>query len=607
MNITSVLKKYQLPAALALLTLHAMAMNGFYFIHPYNTIGTYYATFLSKMDPSFFTNSIFVQAVNRNNLRISIFYDIIPFFLRSIDFETFAIIQGGISIFFILAGIYSLTYHFFKNYYSALIAPVLYTVKLNEWTVGSPSPYINFFHHGLPYAYPLAVWSLVFFFRGRYILSLWLAGIAWNFHPMTILFLLIAYAVYFVFNAKEFPARTILLCLGSFIITALPGLVKACMFTSEAQGGSPLWLKSIQWTGWYTCFPAAWPKIWILRAGLFFALTIICVSRIMDKALKQKIYTFFFAVACMCFIGTVFVEAYSVPIIIRLSLWRSTFIYLILALPCIAQTVTLLLSQDSIKKFFAVIFIIFLTGYVEHLSVYYFIFFLVILCSALWTTQKPQPAFSVSEKITSFFCLMFFIMIAHQMSAGKLDPLFVVIYMLTYLFCIATTFLKNKLSGMYLPLLLSLVFLITFDAGVLYYKGGIPVYYHGTFKGHTDPWADVQIAARLHSSRDDLFIVPPYLNDFGNYSQRATLSDWAEGSNGIYLDNQFVEQWFERMQALGWTECAEARKGYDALTTEDIINVAKKYSAKFVVTEKPKQFDLFRVYENGHYLLYRIN
>ncbi len=151
------------------------------------------------------------------------------------------------------------------------------------------------------------------------------------------------------------------------------------------------------------------------------------------------------------------------------------------------------------------------------------------------------------------------------------------------------------------------MFVSLFDIGILINGGGIPLYYHGYYKGKLDPWADLQMHACRISHKDDLFIVPPYLNDFCNYSKRAILTDWAEGANIIYLDNQFADEWFERMNDLGWTQRFNAREGFKMLSTEAIINVAHKYGAKYIVTEKPKKFSLQKIYENQKYILYKFH
>ena len=150
------------------------------------------------------------------------------------------------------------------------------------------------------------------------------------------------------------------------------------------------------------------------------------------------------------------------------------------------------------------------------------------------------------------------------------------------------------------------LFVALIDAGVLYFKGGPEIYYHGYFQGRRDPWADIQLFAQKHSAKDDLFIVPTYMNDFGIYSLRATLGDWAEGANAIYLDNQFAREWLSRMKDLGWKEfCIDSNAGgYFNLKTAEVMKAAKKYGAKFIITEKPKTFELQKTYENNQFILY---
>jgi hypothetical protein len=96
------------------------------------------------------------------------------------------------------------------------------------------------------------------------------------------------------------------------------------------------------------------------------------------------------------------------------------------------------------------------------------------------------------------------------------------------------------------------------------------------------------------------------MNDFGLYSERATLGDWAEGANILYLDNRFAEQWLERMNDLGWKTLRGLHSGYAALSTEEVVAAAIKYGASYIVSERPKRFDLPTLYENEQFTLYRV-
>jgi len=191
------------------MTVHAFLMNGHQHVSPYLTVGNYVTPILAKADPSLFKNSLFVNAVKHSNVRLTLFYDISPFIIKYFDFETFSIVQEIVSLGFILAGIYALTYTLCGSSFAGYMAMLLYTADTNQWILGSPASYANFFHHGIPYAYPLIVWSLVFFFQQRYVRACLLAGISWSFHPMCTVFLLSAYFLCGLLSWKEFKPATI--------------------------------------------------------------------------------------------------------------------------------------------------------------------------------------------------------------------------------------------------------------------------------------------------------------------------------------------------------------------------------------------------------------
>jgi len=592
---------------LFLITVHSFFMNGFYNIHPYNNVGTYYASVLSHIDPSLFKNSIFVQAIERNGLRLSAFFDIFPYLSNICSFETFTVVQGFASTFFTIAGIYMLTVVFFKNSTAGCMAGLLYTVQLNNWTLGSPAPYLNFFHHGLPYTYPLMVWSLVFFFRKQYAIAVLLAGISWNFHPMCTAFLLIAYLFYLILNFNEFSFSKILSYFGIFIISAFPTTLKAISHMSSSSGVGPLWFKGVLWNAAYTCYPSTWPLTWIGRAFLFFVLFLLCLKQIQNKHLKQKIKIFIIAVIGMCAVGTVFADVYPIPLVIKISFWRSTFIYLILALPCIAYTLYILSTQTPVKCFFAIVFLTFLTGYLGQFKAYYFPFLLLPLGYTFFEKQllskyKPSP-----YAFTLVLCGSLAIPLCFQIITKTMPYLVISAGFLVLSYTILTNYLQNRPRFSFAKqLLLVFICIALFDVTTHYSQGKTKFFSYGKALGVTDPWIDLQISSKNLSDKDDLFIVPPYLNDFSVYSHRAILSDWAEGANILYLDNKFSEEWFERMDDLGWTEQFNAREGFSKLSTKAIIKAANKYGARFVVTEKPKTFSLPIVYENNKYVLYQI-
>jgi hypothetical protein len=597
------------------LTIHSFAMNGHSHVYRELNIGTYVDPIIAKADPSFFKNSLYVQAVKRTGVRLSLFYDASDFIVNNFDFETFIIIQECISLFFMLGGIVALTKVLFGNFLTGYAAALLYTLELNNWTLGSPAPYLNFFHHGLPYAYPLTLWSLVFFLTKRYTVAFLLAGAAWNFHPMCTVFLLCAYGLYVIVNYRKFKAATILYCAGAFILPALPMLVRSFSYLGNTSTvDMSVWLTVARWAAWYTCFPSTWLPLWFIRAGLFGALFLIALYTVPDRSPRRDIMIFITAVGILCLIGTIIPAVYPLPFIIKLSLWRSTIIYLFLALACVAYFLVNLYNTDGIAKRFLVIAImVLITGYLKCFKLYYFPFFIVFLIYA-FLEQRIVKQFPV---LKGKFSWLFFTGLAVLFCAGTYREHFLrqsihlgLFFCFTLAFLLIIQYFERRRGGRWTSntawtITLAALFIILFDCAVLYSRDGPTIYYRGKIWGRVDPWAQMQLVARRLSSKDDLFIVPPYMNDFGIYSRRATLGDWAEGANALYLDNRFAQEWYQRMNDLGWKELHGEFDGYNRLSTADIEQVAKKYGAKFVISEKPKTFMLQKLYENEKFILYR--
>lgn len=596
------LKKYFYLLPVAGIMLHAFIMNGYHYQSRQLTVGTYLAQIFAMVDPSLYVKSIYVQAVNRTNLRLSLFYDLCPYIIKNCDFETFALVQSIVSLFFILAGIVMLTRVLFNSMPAGYLAALLYTTKLNEWTLGSPAPYLNFFHHGLPYCYPLIIWSLVCFFRKYYVPAFFLAGLSWNFHPMTTVFLLFAYFFYGLLTRKEFKPRTIVLCLAVFTVTASPVLIRTIFYSSSSDYASPLWLTGVKWCLFFTNFPSTWFITWIGKAALFFILFALTLW-IVPRGRLREIGLVTISVMILCFIGTVFADIYPVRFIVKMSLWRSTVIYLFIALPCIGYALAELLKRSLGEKLLALCVIAIVTGYIR-ITPYYLLPLSLLLFIALYRGRFE----SMLRALRKNFSVLFFCVIAISIAfcqAWAPQTQFVIFLSLTLVFLTAVLVGENFTALKARKWALPLCYLLVFDCLVLFDQGGPAIYYHGKLRGKFDPWADMQFYAEKHSAKDDLFIVPPYLNDFTTYSKRAVLGDWAEGSTLIYLDRQFTEEWFARMADLNCTPY-ESFYRFNMITTEALEKAAHKYGARFVISEKPKTFNFDKLYENEGFILYRL-
>ena len=486
---------------LLLLTGHSFLMNGYYSSHRYLTVSTYFSSIRNQIDPELFKNSIYIQAVNRNNLRIGIFYDVLPYVLKYIDLEMFALLHTAAGLFFMLAGIYALAITLTRSRATAIVATLLYTTQLNNWTLGSPAPYLNFFHHGLPYTYPLIVWSMLFFFRSRYCIAFLLTGLSYNFHPMCTLFLLCTYCLYWLLNFKKFPLKLTILCLLAFVLPALPGIAKTISYMGTGGQGE-LWLEGVRWVAGYTCNPSTWTRRQLLHAGLFLILACASLFAFPRRTVRRTVMIFWSAVALMCLAGTIFADIIPIPFIIKLSLWRSTVIYLFLAIIFIAWACLHIARKSRMHALLSITVIVLLTGYLPQLPQHYLCFLLPVFIYALFAKQTDR-----SLKRSSLLTGAALTLLCAACLIFLKNGIWPAIFMGAALTVIAiNSSISLPRAAALLPWALGL---LIFDAAVLTAQGGPKIYYHGRLQGKLDPWADVQFVARDISHTDDLFIVPP--------------------------------------------------------------------------------------------------
>ncbi len=134
---------------------------------------------------------------------------------------------------------------------------------------------------------------------------------------------------------------------------------------------------------------------------------------------------------------------------------------------------------------------------------------------------------------------------------------------------------------------------------------------------------DLQNWMKANSDINDLFIVPTYLNEvflynYRVFSERAILFSNIELGQ-VSLSYGFEKSLTERADDLTKGRFSEALKtnrygeifkalfeGFDSLNEEDIIQIANKYKANYLVVEKYKSYNLNLVFENEKYKVYEI-
>ena len=595
---------------LLFITAHSFLMNGYFHANRFLNVAAYLAPIAAKCDPTLFRNSLYVRSLEEKSARLSLLHDLSPSILCDVDLERLSLVQWCICLLLTIAALFYLGKTLTGSEIAGYGTALLFTTTLNTWSLGSPAIYINFFHHGLQWAILFNVVSLILMLKKRYPLAFFFMGVAWNFHPMSVVFLFLLFFPYWVVHRRACGLKALAVCAACFALPALPLLIKSFSYLTMQWNYGPEWMIAVRWTAWYTVFASTWPAGYFVRAGLFFCLFLMGLSSLPRGEARRDITLLVGTIGILCAVGTVCADLFPVPVIMKLSLWRTSWIYIILALPCIMHLFITLWEKGFLSRFLIIATCILLTGYIHSFPFYYLIplnlFFFLLL--KRYSLERRYPR--LYNHLTLAFLTLLALCMGYQFLFERgLTPTAVglaLVFLFLLLVSLGRKFLPpSTYSRPWQTILTGCLFISLLDTAILYHRGGPEIYYHGSVLGERDPWADLQLFARTHSEKDDLFIVPPYINDFSLYSQRATLGDWAEGANILYMDNSFAQQWLERMNDLGWKTMEGAVSGYNGLSTDQIVEAARKYRASYIVTEKPKHFDLLRMYENSRYILYR--
>ena len=135
-------------------------------------------------------------------------------------------------------------------------------------------------------------------------------------------------------------------------------------------------------------------------------------------------------------------------------------------------------------------------------------------------------------------------------------------------------------------------------AGTLLWLGPA-TYERKRARWESGPWRDVQDWVRLHTPKDAILVTPPQEAGFRVFSERTVVGEWKDGTQQ-YFDEQFANEWSERMQALG-------PEGYARLSDQQLTDIARRFRADYVVAPlRQKRPALREQYRNNHYAVYAV-
>lgn len=259
---------------------------------------------------------------------------------------------------------------------------------------------------------------------------------------------------------------------------------------------------------------------------------------------------------------------------------------------------------------------------------------IIILIQAIASILLPLTIIIQSQIIRvgvfiNFFAYLYFsgyiadLILSAKVRDNKIYLLiFALAFSITPIIALITLLIFNKLNNKNFTTITSIliIFIFLLTATILYktniWKPGINIC------PRKDDNYDVQLWAKNQTSKDTVFITPPYLWWFYNLewrviSERSTVSTLSEVLEGAFLPS-YIKYWRPRFEDVApgalqqfstdsFKNIAITKKAYYSLIEKDILMLSIKYHADYFISEKPYYYQFPIEYENNGFIVYKLN
>jgi len=145
---------------------------------------------------------------------------------------------------------------------------------------------------------------------------------------------------------------------------------------------------------------------------------------------------------------------------------------------------------------------------------------------------------------------------------------------------------------------------------LLLVRNGTDIQVNNPFKADQNDNIDAQLWLAEHSDKNALVMVPPNEKDFRIHSKRSTLGSWKDWTFNC-LDREFAFAMHEHLRDLANLDKLllrhdQGKAYYQSLKDDELLRIAHKYHADYIVSEKRNSTLLRPVYENAKYVIFQV-
>lgn len=534
----------------ALAAFSVILVTGYYF-------GTFdqisHIPFLKKeIDPSLYPNDAFVEL---RHTHYSYFWYLFYPFARAGALEITLFIAHFLSIYLSFWFLYRLSALLFKDKLVSFLSVLVFVVPHIGF---SAFPVFEFSLLNRTMVFPFLLLAIELYLRRMLVWAFLLLGVLYNFHVISVNFVGAMFLADILLSFRKLPKKQVFLLPFVFLLAAYPVLSWKFGRSPVDFSLRPEYFDLLTRTTLEHIFLpfSSWYSLIVTASGLSSFGLFYIARRAKGLSPHTKTVTNFLLVILFLFFVQVAV-AYFLPVtiiiqsqIIRGGIFALVFGYLFFT----AFSLDLLKrSRLSSREFWVVLF------------------------SAMFSITPMVPLF---------------VWAARRFLTGK-------IWIYTSVFVV----MSSAIAIMYLMVKLSL------------WMPGIHIYPEKT------DWYLAQVWAKESTQKDAVFLTPVhewwlYTPEWRVFSERSQVTALSESLEWAFTP-EYIPYWQERFGDVAPGAVSKfrgdvfenrelARDAFYGLSQEEILRVAKKYGAEYIVYEKPMTLRLPVVYENENYTIYAL-
>lgn len=537
------------------------------------------------------------------------------------NLELLFVILYGIAIFFTMLALIKITDHLFQNWKTTVILLFLFILNCRLLELGEPSLHLTELAPEVM-ARPLILFSLYFFLRKRYFISLAMAGFAFNIHLGTAGYLLIIYAIYCIYDmisTRQLNILTWLKSWGVCIVLALPTLIPLIGMVSPYEGMEP-WMLPLRI---YLIYGHTSPTLifelspfqllWSLFGAILIAIAMLKTP--LEKAKNRAVLIIFAAVGIMYLVGYIFVDIIPTSLFETIGILRATWFIMVLGLIYAANYLRGALENKYIHA--SVILLFFLSLIFEK----YILWFCSILLLAISFGAEYTKNERLKGLLKTWFplaCLVGLILLnvilkfmpSYQgiidkiLNSLSMPNLMLVVLAIGIISVVLIEFAMKDRQMVFKQIALVSLLLVSVI---------LPFHSISIQSSASQDWKDIQVWSNT-TPEGSLFIIPPKYLDFYDYSNRPAVFNLAAmGPMDIYPEK--INEVTERLADMGidLKEVAEQHnwsiqlmeEAWAELTDAQFQALAEKYEAQYIIRERELPLNFKIVYENDTIIVYK--